>query len=128
MSRIITITLLSGCLLISGLLLSSFEVSAQDKPLLSEAIRNMIDSKGVDAATKYFEKDYVKNKNNYQVDQPGIIELGKNYARAGNPSAMQAVFAIGVPYINDTALAAATAKAEQQQAALNEAKKEAGEN
>lgn len=123
MSRIITITLLSGCLLISGLLLSSFEVSAQDKPLLSEAIRNMIDSKGVDAATKYFEKDYAENKNNYQVDQPGIIELGTNYARAGNPLAMQAVFAIGVPYINDMALAAATAKAEQQQAVLNEAKK-----
>jgi hypothetical protein len=125
MSRIITITLLSGCLLISGLLFSSFEVSAGDKPLLSVAIRNMIDSKGVDVATKYFANDYAENKNHYQVDQQGIVELGTNYARAGNPLAMQAVFAIGVPYINDAAVAEATAKSDQQQAALDEARKEA---
>lgn len=120
MSRIITITLLSGCLLISGLLFSSFEVSAEEKPQLSVAIRNMIDSKGVDATIKYFAKDYAENKNHYQVDQQGIVELGTNYIRVGNPSAGQAVFYIGTPYINDWALAMRNAKAEQQRATLND--------
>jgi len=106
-------------------MLGSTSVYAEEKPLLSEAIRNMIDSKGVDAATKYFAKDYAENKNNYQVDQQGIVELGTNYARAGNPTAMQAVFAIGTPYINDWALAMRNAKAEQQRAALNDAIKKA---
>jgi len=110
MNRFI-IMLLGVSLFLGGLVVSPLEVSAGDKPLLSEAIKKAIDTKGADAAKKQFAKDYAANKNRYQVDTQNVMVLMSSYAGARNGAAANAVVQIAQPYMNDQAMAAHNAKA-----------------
>lgn len=114
MIRFVTITLFSACLLLGGSLLSPLEGVAGGKPLLSVAIRKAIDTKGVEAAKKQFEKEYATNKNKYQVDRPGVMAQAKAYAQARNSPAMSAMLSISMPFLYDSAMAKANTKRNAQ--------------
>ena len=80
--------------------ISHFNLSvAQDKPLLSEEIRKMIDANGVEAAKKQFEEQYEKDKDRYNVDMEGIEALSNRYIQAGNYEAAGAVMEIATPFM-----------------------------
>ena len=73
----------------------------QTKPLLSESIREAIDTKGIEAAKKQFAESYHSNKNLYNVDMQGITKLTSAYTQSGNIEAAGAVMAIATPYLQD---------------------------
>lgn len=80
--------------------ISHFNLSvAQDKPLLSEAIRKMIDANGVEAAKKQFAEQYEKEKDRYNIDMEGIEALSNRYIQAGNYEAAGAVMEIVTPFM-----------------------------
>ena len=76
-------------------------LSAQDRPLLSEAIKNSIDTQGIDVAKKHFTEIYNSKKDFYEIDMKGISELSSYYIKAGNYEAGSAVMEIAQPFMQD---------------------------
>jgi hypothetical protein len=76
-------------------------LTAQDKPLLSEAIREVIDTQGIEAAKKHFAEQYKLMKDAYEIDMKGIAELGNSYVKAGNHEAAGVVMEITLPFMQD---------------------------
>lgn len=74
---------------------------AQDKPLLSEAIREAVDSKGVEAAKKQFFEMSTSERDRYEIDMEGIAELTTTYLEEGNMEALTAVSEISALFIQD---------------------------
>jgi hypothetical protein len=68
---------------------------------LSEAIQNEIDTKGVEAAKKYFAEQYASKKNSYNVDMNGISTLSGQYANDGKIEYAGAVMEIAMPFMQD---------------------------
>lgn len=74
-------------------------LTAQDKPLLSEAIREMIDTQGIEAAKKHFAEQYELQKDAYEIDMKGIAELTNSYVKAGNHEAAGVIMEITLPFM-----------------------------
>jgi hypothetical protein len=74
---------------------------AQDKPLLSEAIKNSIDTQGIETAKKHFKEIYESNIDLYEVDMKGLSDLSSTYVKAGNYQAASAVVEIASPFMQD---------------------------
>ena len=82
--------------------IASFNTAlAQDKPLLSEAIRKAIDSKGIEAAKKQFAEMDQSQREKYNIDMQGISELTNAYVQAGNMEAAGAISEISAPFLKD---------------------------
>lgn len=79
-----------------------FEIAhAQDKPLLSEAIKEAIDARGVEDAKKYFQEMDQSERARYTIDTEGISELTTTYANEGNMDALMGVSEIAAPFMQD---------------------------
>jgi hypothetical protein len=78
-----------------------FIILAQDKELLSKAIQNELNTKGIKGAKKYFAEQFESNKNAYEVDMNGISELSGKYAKAGKIELSGAVMEIAMPFMQD---------------------------
>ena len=89
------------CLVIFVYLLAPAFLTAQEKPLLSVAIKKEINTNGIEAAKKHFAKEYKSNKNGYNVDMKGISSLATEYSQAKNYTAASAVMEIASPYMQD---------------------------
>jgi len=76
-------------------------LTAQDKPLLSEAIREVINTQGNEAAKKHFAEQYDLQKDAYEIDMKGITELSNSYVKAGNLEAAGVVMEISLPFMQD---------------------------
>lgn len=74
---------------------------AQDKPLLSEAIKEEIDTRGIEEAKKYFLEMDKSERARYTIDTEGISELTTSYANEGNMDALMAVSEISAPFMQD---------------------------
>ena len=74
-------------------------LTAQDKPLLSEAIREVIDTQGIEAAKKHFAEQYELQKDAYEIDMKGIAELTNSYVEAGNHDAAGVIMEITLPFM-----------------------------
>jgi hypothetical protein len=74
---------------------------SQEKPLLSNAIRKAIDTRGVEGAKKYFKQSYAANKNYYEVDMEGVSKLSNEYVKNNNTAAAGAVMEMAQPYLQD---------------------------
>ncbi len=74
---------------------------AQDKPLLSEAIRKAIDTKGIEAAKKQFVELDQSQRDSYDIDMQGISELTSAYVQSGNMEAASAVSEIASPFLQN---------------------------
>lgn len=74
---------------------------AQDKPLLSEAIKEAIDARGVEAAKEYFLEMDKPERAQYSIDTEGISELTTFYVNEGNMDALMAVSEISAPFMQD---------------------------
>lgn len=74
---------------------------AQDKPLLSEAIRKAIDTKGIEAAKKQFADLDKSQRDSYNIDMQGISELTNEYVQDSKMEAAGAVSEISAPFLQD---------------------------
>lgn len=74
---------------------------AQDKPLLSEAIQNAINSDGVESAKDQFTSMDVSEREQYKVDMEGISELTNTYLEDGNMEALMAISEITGVFMQD---------------------------
>jgi hypothetical protein len=74
-------------------------LTAQDKPLLSEEIRKVVDSQGIEAAKKHFTEQFESYKDTYEIDMNGISEAINFYMNAGNSEAAAGVAEIMAPYM-----------------------------
>jgi len=75
--------------------------SAQQKAPLSEAIRQAIDSKGIEKAKEHFVQLYETERTLYEVDMKEILTLVNNYVQNGKREAAGAVMEIAAPFIQD---------------------------
>ena len=68
-------------------------IQAQEttKPLLSEEIGKVIDTDGVEAGQRRFDEIYPAQKDKYQLDIPGLLQLATKYMQNGNSAAGQQV-------------------------------------
>jgi len=76
-------------------------LTAQEKPLLSEAIKKVIDTNGIEAAKNHFADEYKLDKNHYKVDMKGVSSLAAEYSKTKNYAAAGAVMEIASPYMQD---------------------------
>lgn len=124
MNRFTTTKLIATCFLFCITLYNTSEVTAQEKQLLSNAIRNIIETQGIEAAKQQFANQYSTQKDLYNIDMQGIAELGREYAQNGNIEAAGAVMEIASPFMQDMMAGAMNAQsygmaqklAEQQRA------------
>lgn len=83
--------------------ISLFNTSlAQDKPNLSDSIREMIDIQGAEAAKKHFSSMELSERDQYNVDMERISELTNTYIEAEDYVAAAALSEIAAPFIHDT--------------------------
>lgn len=95
----------------------------QNKPLLSKAIHEVIESNGIDTAKKQFLKLDQTQRERYNTDMEGISDLINSYIEAGNYEVAAALSEITAPFMQDIATRAmneyapemADMMAEQQQ-------------
>jgi len=80
----------AALVLILGLFPAS-AARAQDKPLLSAEIRKVLESDGIEAATKRFDEIYPEQKDAYEIDVKGLAELSTGYMQTGKMEAGMAV-------------------------------------
>lgn len=102
-------------------------LTAQDKPLLSEAIREVIDTQGIEAAKKHFAEQYELQKDAYEIDMKEISELGNSYVNAGNYEAASVVMEITLPFMQDMYTSQMSGQSnvmDQQQAEMERVEKE----
>lgn len=85
-------------LILSSMIATTF-ILAQDKPLLSKAIKNAIDTQGIEAAKKHFTEIYESKKDDYKIDMKGISNLSSAYIKDGNYQAGSAVMEIASPFV-----------------------------
>jgi len=71
--------------------LAAFGLAAQDKPLLSKEIAGVIESQGIAAAKQRFEEIFPAQKDAYEIDSQGLMELGMAFMQSGNMDAGTAV-------------------------------------
>lgn len=71
----------------------------QEKPLLSEAIRRAIDTKGIDYAKKQFLESYEAQKNKYEIDVELVSKLSSEYIKEGKMDEAGAVMEIATPWL-----------------------------
>lgn len=89
-------------LLILFLTLSLFTtVSAQDKPLLSDAIQQEIDANGAETAKEKFTSMDPSEREQYNVDMEGISKLTNTYLEDGNMEALMAISEITSVFMQD---------------------------
>jgi hypothetical protein len=81
------------------ILITPVIILAQGKVLLSEAIQDELNAKGIESAKKYFAEQFESNKNSYEVDMDGISELSGKYANAGKIELSSAVMEIAMPFM-----------------------------
>ena len=77
---------------------------AQDKPLLSTAIKQAIDTDGVEAAKEQFTSMNQSDREQYEVDMEGISELTNSYVEDGNMEALMAISEITGIFMQDLSL------------------------
>lgn len=75
--------------------------TAQDKPLLSDAIQQEIDANGIEAAKKKFTSMDQTERARYEVDTDGISELTNAYLEDGNMDALMAISEITGIFMQD---------------------------
>ncbi len=78
---------------VAGWLMFPSGIQAQEatKPLLSEEIGKVIDKDGVEAGQRRFDELYPAQKDKYQIDIQGFLELTSTYMQSGNAAAGQQV-------------------------------------
>ncbi|MCG2587059.1 hypothetical protein [Rhodohalobacter sulfatireducens] len=96
-----TVTILPLFICIFALLILSNPATSQDKPNLSDALREMIDNKGVEAANQHFSSMNSSEREQYTVDMEGISELTNTYLEEGNMEALMAISEISGPFMQD---------------------------
>jgi hypothetical protein len=64
--------------------------TAQDKPLLSQEVRRVIEERGVPAAKARFAEIYPSQQDRYEIDMQGMLGLIGEFMSAGNTDASQA--------------------------------------
>ena len=74
---------------------------SQEKPLLSDAIRKAIDTRGIEGAKKYFKQSYQANKDYFEVDMDAVSKLSNEYVQNNNIAAAGAVMEMAQPYLQD---------------------------
>lgn len=74
---------------------------AQDKPLLSTAIQQAIDTDGLEAAKEKFTSMNESDREQYEVDIQGISELTNSYLENGNMEALMAISEISGIFMQD---------------------------
>ncbi len=74
---------------------------AQDKLNLSEAIHEVIESQGLEAAKQQFASMDPSERKQYNVDMEGISELTNAYLEEGNMEAIVVVSEISAPFMQD---------------------------
>jgi hypothetical protein len=86
---------------LSIILLLSFPafLISQEKPLLSEAIRQAIDTKGIEFAKKHLLESYESLKNNYEIDVEAVSKLGSDYIKEGKMEEAGAAMEIATPWL-----------------------------
>lgn len=85
-------TVLRSCTLVLLLALGwSTPSSAQDKPLLSQEIRAVLERDGAEAAERRFSEIFPAHKDEYVVDVEGIAQLGGELAQGGDYPGAQAI-------------------------------------
>lgn len=105
------------------LILSPFTtVSAQDKPLLSDAIQQEIDANGADTAKQKFASMNPSEREQYEVDMEGISELTNSYLEDGHMEALMAIAEITGVFMQD-----AVAQSMEQYGDENDAMEEMAE-
>lgn len=67
------------------------KVSGQEKPLLSDEIRAVMDRDGAEAALGRFEEIFPARRQEWNVDIQGLNELGAGYVQAGEMEKFEAV-------------------------------------
>jgi hypothetical protein len=92
MIKFIVPWILLGCLVFDSAI-------AQDKPLLSEAIRKEIDTQGIEIAKRYFSEQFQSQKDLYNIDMQGISAIGNAYAQAADTESANAVLEIALPFM-----------------------------
>ena len=70
---------------------------AQDKPLLSTAIKDALENKSIDETKKLFQ-DVTSLREKYQVDPQGVIQLAGSYGQTGDAEKARAALEIGTPF------------------------------
>lgn len=85
---------------------------AQNSQLLSAAIKDMIDVKGVEETKMYFAGLSASEKGNYTVDMPGIVSLATEYSQTGDVVLTTAVMEIAAPFMQTGAPSQGTREAE----------------
>lgn len=71
----------------------------QDKPLLSEAMRQAIDTKGIDYAKQQFLESFESHKEKYETDVQALSKLSSDYIKDGKMNEAGAVMEIATPWI-----------------------------
>jgi hypothetical protein len=71
----------------------------QDKPLLSEAIQQAIETKGIDYAKQQFLESYESQKDRYEIDIQAVSKLSSDYIKKGKMKEAGAVMEIATPWI-----------------------------
>jgi hypothetical protein len=102
-------------------------LTGQEKPLLSEAIREAIDMQGIEAAKKHFAEQYALHPDAYEIDMKEISELGNSYVKAGNYEAASVVMEITLPFMQDMYTSQMSGQSNvmaQQQAEMERVEKE----
>jgi len=65
------------------------------KPLLSKEIRTVFEKSGSEAAQKRYNEIVARQAGAYEFDVKGMMDLGTEYAKAGDMTAAQVFFAMG---------------------------------
>jgi hypothetical protein len=129
MFRITGKLLKSVCLLSCITLFSLPSAFADEKPLLSEEIRTVLESKGAEAAKERFAEIYPSQQEDYNVDMDGIMKLGSGYMQAGEMNSGMVVMemmstiasgmagAMNIPGMPTGAMAQQMAQAEKEEKA-----------
>lgn len=101
MNLFTTPKLITAIIVFCTVLSNISEVKAQEKQLLSDAIRKAIETQGIEAAKQQFAQQYLTQKDLYNIDMQGIADLGREYAQNGKMDAAGAVMEIASPFMQD---------------------------
>jgi len=124
MKRLVTAMLHTAGVLCCLAMCTVPDAIAGDKPLLSEEIRQVIDTRGTEAARKRFAEIYPSRKDEYTIDMQDFAQLSSEYVQAGNMEAAGVLMEMVTPLMQDimaTSMNAQSGALAQQMAAAQRA-------
>lgn len=82
-------------------LATTASLSAQDKPLLSDEIRAVMERDGAQAAQQRFNEIFPGHKDEYTIDMEGLAAIAQERAQAGDYQAAQAISTMAAAIAQD---------------------------